>query len=389
MKTRQFLSKLAWLFPLLLGLWLATPAGAGELKPLTVDSAMGDLLDNDAARAVLSKHVAILVKSPQIQQARNQSLRSLQLFVPTLLTEEKLQRINAELAAEPAAVAKPRPLAATNLGDPSKAFQFDTIPLWSSRAPDARGEAKQDVPTLTVILPEGAAANGSAVIVAPGGGYLGLATGHEGRMVGDWFAAHGFTAFVLTYRLVPFGYTHPAQLHDARRAIRWVRAHAEDYGVQPDRIAMIGFSAGAHLTAMASTLFDPGNPAATDPVEKMSSRPDFAILAYPAITKSLKSLEGSNPSAATLREIYPARNVRSDTPPTFIFHTSTDELVEPGNSLAYYQALRDAKVPAELHIFEEGRHGLGLAQGDPAVGAWTSLLRNWLDKHRLLTPAFR
>jgi len=249
------------------------------------------------------------------------------------------------------------------------ALELQSIPLWDAPVPDAKGDSTNDTPTLTVVGTDGAVANGAAVVVAPGGGYQGLATGHEGRQVADWFAAHGVTAFVLRYRLVSHGYRHPVQLRDAKRAIRWVRANAGKYGIDPRRIGMVGFSAGGHLTAMASTLFDAGKPDAADVVQRASSRPDFAVLVYPVISSETPlmgqlGLIDDNATEQDRREIAPAANVSATTPPTFIVHTTADELVSPDNAITYYQALRAAGVPAEMHIFEQGRHGLGLALSD-------------------------
>lgn len=362
---------------------------SSAVQPLTVDSALGELLDNAAARAVLSRQVPAVVSSPQISQARTFSLRSIQKFAPSLLTDERLRAIDEELARTPAAVssphaAKPAPIAA----DFHAALELRTLPLWDGAAPDAHGDAVQDRPTLTLIGTDGTVATGTAIIVAPGGGYQGLATGLEGRQVGDWFAAHGVAAFVLTYRLASFEYRHPAQLHDAQRAIRWVRAHAAELGIDPQRIGMIGFSAGGHLTAMASTLFDNGAASAVDPIDRVSSRPDFAVLAYPAILvdKSWRGwlgLANEKSTAKTKRELAPVGNVTAQTPPTFIFQTSNDELVAPANAIAYYNALIAAKVPAEMHIFEQGRHGMGLGMTNPALSVWPTLLQNWMEVHGL------
>ncbi len=365
---------------------------APRTGPLTVDATVGELLGNVPARSVLARQLPILVKSPEISQANSLSLRSLARYMPTLLTPDKLRDIDAELARTPGAVASassPRPIAA--MADPRIALDLRTVRLWEGRAPGATGDRPQDVPTLTIVGTDGVPSFGTAVIVAPGGGYKGLATGLEGRQVADWFAAQGVTAFVLTYRLTPFGYRYPSQLLDAQRAIRWVRAHAADYGVDPHRIGMIGFSAGGHLTAMAETLFDAGDPNAVDPIDRESSRPDFAVLGY-AVT-DLDSMgtdmdvAGPHPDAATLRALAPIRNVRRDTPPTFIFHTSTDEVVDPSNAIRFYEALRKADVPAEMHIFAEGRHGLGLGGSNAALSVWPGLLRTWLQGRRLIEMA--
>lgn len=376
---------------------LTQPAVApsrGESAKLTVDSTIGELLDNSPARAVLERHVPVIVSSPQIAQARAASLRSIQVYAPTLLTDERLRAIDEELARTPGAVASAkRPSPARLLPADSRAsLQLKTVPLWEGRAPLATGDRPQDVPTLTIVGTDGAVSYGSAVVVAPGGGYQTLATGHEGRQIADWFAAHGVTAFVLSYRLASAGYRHPAQLEDAKRAIRWVRTNAEKFGVSPQRIGMIGFSAGGHLTAMTSTSFDAGDPAAVDPVERVSSRPDFAVLIYAATVWAEKgwspaSIAGDNPNAFVREQLSPANQVTKHAPPTFLLHTSADELVPPENALAYYRALRAANVPAEMHIFENGAHGLGFAMADPSLGMGPVLLQNWLRAHSLIGTA--
>jgi len=366
-------------------------AGTPPLPPLTVDATIGELLDNPAARLVLEHQVPVIVASPQIAQARDQTLRGIAPYAPTLLTEARLKAIDEELAHTPGAVKVRHARPSQSQADPRVALSLKTIPLWAGRAPDSQGERPQDMPTLTVVGPDGAPSFATAVIVAPGGAYLGLASGHEGRQVADWFAAHGVTAFVLTYRLTPYGYRHPTQLHDAQRALRWVRSHADEYGIDPARIGMIGFSAGGHLTAMAETMFDAGDPNAADPVDRVSSRPDFAVLAYPTIdigqgVLSKTGIAGAHPTAEIIRDLSPALHVTARTPPTFIFHTSTDELVPARNSTLFYDALRAAGVPAELHIFAEGRHGQGLAMTDPALSLWPMLLQNWLQGIGMIGP---
>lgn len=381
---------------LVLGVLIGAPiiaAGAAETPAkaahparhqLTVDSPLGELLGNAKARSILRQALPLLLSSPQIAQARMLSLRSLQRYAPALITDAKLKAINAALA-HPGATASDASAwsALAAAPDPQAAFKLKTIRLWNGPAPGAKGNRPEDIPTLTVIGTAGAPAFGTAVIVAPGGGYRMLATGAEGREVGDWFAAHGIVAFVLRYRLCSAGYRFPAPLQDAQRAIRWVRAHAADYGVSPHRVGMIGFSAGGHLTAMAETLFDKGNPKASDPVDQVSSRPDFAVLAYAAVGSADKGwtptcLAGPHPDAHTTRDLAPYKNVSPQTPPTFIFHSATDRLVSPRNATRFFDALYAAKVPVELHIFGEGRHGMGLALTDPAVGIWPSLLATWL-----------
>ncbi len=264
--------------------------------------------------------------------------------------------------------------------------------LWDGPAPGAVGTSDNDIPTLTLYRPNGRG-SGTAVVVAPGGGYAHLALNHEGRQVANWFNAQGVTAFVLKYRLGPT-YHHPVELEDAQRAIRTVRARAAEFGVRPDRIGMMGFSAGGHLASTAGTHFDAGTPTAADPIERVSSRPDFLILAYPVIVSdppyahqgSFHYLLGDNPSPALLENLSNDRQVTAETPPTFLFHTNADTTVPAENSVRFYLALRKAGVPAELHIFEPGSHGVGLALSDPVLDAWPPLLSTWLRHRGLLGP---
>jgi acetyl esterase/lipase len=259
------------------------------------------------------------------------------------------------------------------------------VPLWSGPAPGSLGNGPADIPTLTAYLP---AANPThtAVIVAPGGGYSILALNHEGAQIGDWLADHGIAAFVLKYRLGP-RYHHPIELEDAQRAIRTVRSNAANYGVDKDHIGMWGFSAGGHLTATAGTHFDAGAPAAADPIEHESSRPDFMVLAYPVITMqagdthsgSVHSLLGDDPSPALLALLSAELQVTPRTPPAFIFSTSDDPAVPVTNSVLFYQALIAHHVKAELHLFQHAsRHGVGLGREEPGVNLWPELLLNWL-----------
>lgn len=350
--------------------------GANPRVP-SVDCLIGELLDHPGARAVLLRHVPELVAAPQIDMARGQSLRAIQPFAREMLTDAVLARIDAELAREaPLPPAEPVVRAPSALS--GAAFDLPRVHLWDGPAPLAQGEADHDVPRLTVFTPDASAAHGGAVVVAPGGAYMALAEGHEGRMVGDWLAAQGYVAFVLSYRLVTHGYRHPAQLLDAQRALRWVRSHAARYGIDPSHVGMMGFSAGGHLTAMASTLFDGGDVGAQDPVERAGCRPDFAVLVYPAISLSADLLLGPAPDAVARAQTSILGHVNASTPPTFIFHTHADELVGPDNAIDHYHALLKARVPAELHVFEEGRHGLGLALGHPRLSAWPGLLSQWL-----------
>ena len=195
----------------------------------------------------------------------------------------------------------------------------------------------------------------------------------------------------MKYRLAP-RYIHPIELGDAQRAIRLVRTRAAEYGVKPDRIGMMGFSAGGHLTSTAETHFDSGNPNAPDPIDRASSRPDFAILGYRGDfvygalchRGSAHALLGDSPDPKLAEYLSSDLQVTSRTPPTFLFSTSEDTVVPSENSVAFYLALHKAKVPAELHIFKQGPHGVGLDLGDPALGEWPRLLINWLRGMGLL-----
>jgi acetyl esterase/lipase len=259
-------------------------------------------------------------------------------------------------------------------------------------APGALGQGEDDKPTITVYRPWGPNLSGTSVIVAPGGGYGFLADNHEGRQVANWFNAMGVTAFVLKYRLGP-RYHHPIELGDAQRAIRLVRSRVKEFEISPDRIGMMGFSAGGHLASTAATRFDGGNSGAPDPIDHASSRPDFIVLGYPVITflapyvhvGSAKNLLGENPDPKLVQELSNELHVTPQTPPTFLLTTSEDTAVPSENSVNFYLALHKAGVPAELHVFEKGPHGVGLDLGDPSLSEWLVLLANWLRERGLLT----
>jgi acetyl esterase/lipase len=221
--------------------------------------------------------------------------------------------------------------------------------------------------------------------VCPGGAYRGLASNHEGRQVANFFNSLGIAAFVLRYRLGPT-YHHPIELGDAQRALRTLRSHAADWRLDPARIGITGFSAGGHLAMTASTQFDAGRPSSDDIVERSGSRPDIVVLGYPVISMvepwthagSKQNLLGENPDPAVAQRLSGERAVTKDTPPTFIFQTNQDTTVPAENSLSYFLALRKAGVTAEMHVFETGPHGVGLANDDPLLAPWSTLLANWL-----------
>lgn len=257
-------------------------------------------------------------------------------------------------------------------------------PLWSNGAPGAKGNAPEDIPTISVYRAPADKASGAAIVVCPGGGYGHLAD-HEGHTIAVWLNQLGVTAIVLKYRLGP-RYGHPAPLQDVSRAIRTVRANAKEWGVDGNRLGVWGFSAGGHLASTIATHFDAGNAQSTDPIERVSSRPDLCILAYPVISMmegithagSRKNLLGMSPDPELVAALSNDRQVTSQTPPTFLFHTADDGAVPVENSLLFAAALRKVKVPYELHVFEKGPHGVGLAQTNPLLSLWPRLLENWL-----------
>jgi len=267
----------------------------------------------------------------------------------------------------------------------------EVMPLWADGAPGQAGDTIDDIPTLSVFLPPEDQANGTAVVVCPGGGYGGLAFDHEGEDVARWLNSEGIAGFVLRYRHAP-GYQHPYPLMDAHRAIRTVRARAAEWGVNPEHIGILGFSAGGHLTTSAATLYEPGDPDAEDPIERVSSRPDFMVPIYPVVTLSgpfahvgsRNNLLGPDPEADLVERLSPERQVTPETPPAFLVHTAEDQAVPVQNSVMLFLALREAGVAAELHCFQKGQHGLGMGPGDPAMSTWPGQLITWLRVNGLL-----
>ncbi len=275
-------------------------------------------------------------------------------------------------------------------------LNIQTIRLWTGDAPQAKGTACEDIPTLTILSPRAGTANGSAVVVLPGGAYRGLAADLEGREVADWFTARGFRAFILSYRLTSHGYVLPVPLLDARRAVQLVRARARDYQIDPNRIVIIGFSAGGHLAALAATQPVPGNPSANDPIERVSSKPDYMVLGYAwlgAISSDTSHLSYCKlfnlmDQCEALKTAYtPELFVTKDTPPTFMYHTATDQTVPVQQALGFFNALIKAGVPAEIHVFANGPHGTGLGHSDAALDQWPNLMEIWLRSQGLLSKA--
>jgi acetyl esterase/lipase len=224
------------------------------------------------------------------------------------------------------------------------------------------------------------------MMVCPGGGYEMLAH-HEGQPVAEWLNGLGLSSFVLKYRVAP-RYHHPAPLEDAARAIRWVRSHAKQFGIDSHRIGILGFSAGGHLASSAGTHYDGGDPASADPVERVSSRPDFMVLIYPVISfgphghmGSCKNLLGESPPQELIDLMSSEKQVTPQTPPTFLVHGIGDDAVPCENSILFAQALRKADVPFELHLLDTKRHGLGMESDGTTWSTWPGICANWL-RHR-------
>jgi acetyl esterase/lipase len=256
--------------------------------------------------------------------------------------------------------------------------------LWPGKAPGALGDSPEDTPAVQAFLPEAGKATGASIVVCPGGGYGGRAA-HEGPVVGEWLAKNGVTAFVLRYRVGPRGYHHPIEMGDASRAIRFVRAHAPDWKLDPKRIGILGFSAGGHLASTVATHYDAGNPDAADPIDRASSRPDVQILIYPVITMGPTGHAGSRVNLfgkdkandpALIELLSNEKHVNAQPPPAFVVHAVEDKVVPVSNSDEYVAALKKAGVEAEYIRPDKGPHGFGLKD------FWTGPCVEWLRKQK-------
>lgn len=261
--------------------------------------------------------------------------------------------------------------------------------LWKEVPPGYRLGLDEEIPQITPYLVSNNPTK-SAVIIFPGGGYHHRAK-HEGEPVALWLNRLGISAFVVDYRVAPAKY--PAPFLDGKRSVRYLRTHAESWGIDPEKIGVLGFSAGGHLAGLVATQFDEGDPLANDPVEKVSSRPDALILCYPVISfdqyrhaGSVTNLLGEDPNPELIGKMSLQNQVSAATPPTFLWHTANDASVPVENSLLFAASLSRHRVPFELHIFPEGRHGLGLAEEQPTVGIWTELCATWLQKIGFAAP---
>jgi acetyl esterase/lipase len=272
--------------------------------------------------------------------------------------------------------------------------QEPATPLWpKGEAPYHNAEIDSDRPKLIAYYADPENGNGASIVVCPGGGYGGLAADHEGHQIAQFFNDHGVNAFVLHYRLGSKGYHYPAQLADVQRAIRTVRdiALSSKRSMDGERIGVIGFSAGGHLASMAATLFDrrayPAN--SEDRIDSRSARPDFAVLCYPVISmkdgvthdgsrRNLSGKKNADDKTSKILSLSSELNVPANAPPTFLFHTSEDSVVPAANPIRFYEALLKNNIPAELHIYQRGPHGVGLYRGDPTTGTWSKHLVAWL-----------
>jgi len=265
------------------------------------------------------------------------------------------------------------------------------VPLWPDGAPGALGSTSNDIPTLTPYLTDAippGGTTGAAMVIFPGGGYSHLAP-QEGKNYALWLNQHGVTCFVLRYRLGSSGYRHPAMLEDAARAMRLVRARAADWKIDPKRVGIMGSSAGGHLASTLMTHFDSGDPAAADPIERQSSRPDIGILCYPVITMgeythqgSKTNLLGTHPPPELVKLLSNELHVTTNTPPCFLWQTFEDKTVSVENSLMFAEALKKAGVPFDLHIYQKNRHGLGLNDNPPFARPhpWANDCLFWLKE---------
>ena len=279
---------------------------------------------------------------------------------------------------------------ATTITAPPTGFT-QKIVLWPGGAPLAHGTTEGDIPKLFTYPAAGAGPH-AAVIVMPGGGYTHLVMAQEGAYEASWLAAHGVSAFVLEYRLAP-AYKYPAQMLDASRAVRYVRSHAAEFGVKPDAIGVWGFSAGGHLCGYMATVHKAGDPAAKDPIDRVSDRPDFAILSYAGLDLELnvqagkvplQPILGPHPTQAEIDAVDPIKHVSAETSPSFIYSTTHDEKVDSLNAADFYIALKKAGVPVELHIFELGPHGTHMgddAKNPPELHVTPKLIEDWLTQH--------
>lgn len=260
--------------------------------------------------------------------------------------------------------------------------------LWTDAAPLAQGTEELDKPSATVWFPTKEKATGAAVIICPGGGYVTLALDHEGKQVAKWYNDLGITAIVLRYRYGTWDhkkYQHPVPFLDVSRAMRLVRSKSKEWKINPEKIGIMGFSAGGHLASCLATMWDGGNPKASNSIDKYSSKPNFLALVYPVISFRSKYafsfgrgvLLGENASKELIDSLSTEMKVTTNTPPTYIMYTDEDD-INAMNGILFYTALKENRIPAELHIYEKGKHGFGMYPEEPTILNWTETLKNWL-----------
>ena len=281
--------------------------------------------------------------------------------------------------------------------------QNQILPLWKADPPNYRETGEVTIwdtadivrvrnvqkPDIAIFLPSKKNATGEAVVICPGGGYEILAYDWEGSDIARWLNSRGVAAFVLKYRLpgsesniVP----HKSPLIDAQRAMRLVRSNADKWNIDPDKIGVMGFSAGGHLASTLSTHYDAGDPSSSDPVDQVSCRPDFSVLLYPVISftedfqhsGSRINLIGEDADESLVKYYSNELQVTDDTPPAILIHSDDDTAVPVENSIAYYKALRAHHISSEMHIYPYGGHGYSLAIGQGHLATWPDLVIDWI-----------
>lgn len=262
-----------------------------------------------------------------------------------------------------------------------------TMNVWPGKAPGAMGEADRDIPTITVYVPQSAKKPCAAILICPGGGYGGLCSSYEGHDIAKWLDQYGITGVVLKYRLNP--YRHPIPMSDAQRAMRLVRAHAAEWGIDSNRLGIMGFSAGGHLASTVGTHYDRGIAGAIDVIERLSCRPDFMVLVYPVISMgkvthggSRLNLLGDKPSQELMDNLSNELLVTEDTPPAFLAHSVKDTVVNVENSRLFANALKAKGVPVTLFELPKGEHGLGCGKGEEWA-SWQAECVKWLKENKL------
>jgi acetyl esterase/lipase len=293
-----------------------------------------------------------------------------------------------------AAVPATSPASASPATAPAAAPRIKLYAETPNVVPGTETDANPTEPTLDIYLPPNDKSTGTAVLICPGGGYSNLALDHEGSAVAKFYQSHNIAAFILRYRHGP-RYHYPTTLLDSQRALRVIRSHAGDYRLDPDKLGILGFSAGGHLAAITSTLFNnkllPAEPYKPDAIDALSAKPAFSILIYPVIDMTDANItHGGSRSNLTQNktELYellsPQLHVAADTPPVFLTHATTDPAVPVMNSILYYQACLKAKVPAEMHILEQGPHGFGFTptNANPDLRDWPDQTLRFLARHK-------